>query len=233
MLLLNGVKWRKKRFGENRNDCILGSPVCLSPRFSGWILNEKNSLSLSPCHRGWSHSWHSTNQNSPLRVLLLQVYREGAALLLLLPSLILPASTPYSCPMRGLGLILWKCPDLKETVERLIQSLPFMQEERSVNLSSCMPLPPRPVSLKLNSMLLVTNHHWTDYLRLELILAQSKMILICPASWDFPSTFLLPLPCKHPVEVRGLLWHLWNKQLLRDGAFHLQSCGAGHTTGNW
>lgn len=87
MLQLNGVKWRKKRFGENRNDWILGAPVCLSLRFSGWILNEESSLSLSPCHRGWS-------QSSPLRGLLLQVYREGAPLLLLLLSPTLPAPLP-------------------------------------------------------------------------------------------------------------------------------------------
>lgn len=59
MLQLNGAKWRKKRLGENRKDWILGAPVCPSLRFSGWILNEESSLSLSPWHRGWSHSWHS------------------------------------------------------------------------------------------------------------------------------------------------------------------------------
>lgn len=134
MLQLNGAKWRKKRLGENRKDWILGAPVCPSLRFSGWILNEESSLSLSPWHRGWSHSWHS---GVLTEVALWGVYScrstgRGHLYYCCFPARrYLPPSNSH--PMLGLGLILQKFPDLKETAERLIQSLPFMREERSVD----------------------------------------------------------------------------------------------------
>lgn len=137
VLQLNGAKWRKKRLGENRKDWILGAPVCPSLRFSGWILNEESSLSLSPWHRGWSHSWHS---GVLTEVALWGVYScrstgRGHLYYCCFPARrYLPP--PNSHPMLGLGLILQKFPDLKETAERLIQSLPFMYEERSVDTLS-------------------------------------------------------------------------------------------------